>query len=207
MVPFGDVAACDHAEPRDPEELPHLRLADRLLDLLRREHADERLLDVLGQLVDDAVRPDVDALAIGQAARLGVRADVEADDDRARRGREHHVALGDRADPRVDDVDAYLRVLDLRELALDRLERALDVALHDDVQVLDDSLSDPREEVLERRAALRLLGELLGAQPLAAQAGEVARLPIVLDDARVLARLRRLVEAEDLDRRARASPA
>ena len=30
------------------------------------EHADERLLDVLGQLVDDAVGADVDALALGE---------------------------------------------------------------------------------------------------------------------------------------------
>jgi hypothetical protein len=30
---------------------------------------DERLLDVLGQLVDDAVGPDVDALALGELLR------------------------------------------------------------------------------------------------------------------------------------------
>ena len=64
----------------DAEGVAHLRLAERLLGLDRREHADERLLDVLGQLVDDAVGPDLDALALGERARLGVRADVEADD-------------------------------------------------------------------------------------------------------------------------------
>ena len=30
------------------------------------EHADERLLDVLGELVDDAVGADLDALAVGE---------------------------------------------------------------------------------------------------------------------------------------------
>ena len=44
----------------------HLGLAERLLGRDRREHADERLLDVLGELVDDAVRADVDALALGE---------------------------------------------------------------------------------------------------------------------------------------------
>ena len=53
-------------EPRDLEERAHLGLAERLLGLDRREHPDERLLDVLGELVDDAVRADVDALALGE---------------------------------------------------------------------------------------------------------------------------------------------
>ena len=54
----------------------HLGVAERLLDLLRGEHADERLLDVLGELVDDAVRADVDALALGERSaprRSGAR--------------------------------------------------------------------------------------------------------------------------------------
>ncbi len=56
---------------RDPEQGPDLDLADRLLGCDRAEHADERLLDVLGQLVDNAVGADLDALALGELARLG----------------------------------------------------------------------------------------------------------------------------------------
>ena len=170
-----------------------------VLDLLGREHADEGLLDVLGQLVDDAVGADVDALALGERPRLRVRTHVEADHDRVRGGREHDVALGDRPDARVDDVDAHLGVADLRELARDRLDRALHVGLDDEVEVLDDALADPREQLLERGAAPAPAGELLRAQPLATQAREVPGLAVVLDDARVLAGLRRLVEAEHLD--------
>ena len=44
------------------------------------------------------------------------------------------------------------------------------------------------------------LRELLAAQTLAARLRELARLPLVLDDAAVLAGGRRMVEAEDLDR-------
>ena len=44
------------------------------------------------------------------------------------------------------------------------------------------------------------------AQALAAHLRELARLALVLDDARELAGRRRLVEAEDLDRVARAAP-
>src|SRR5919108_632181 len=53
--PARDVGAGDDAEPRGAEERTHLGLAERLLHTLRGEHADERLLDVLGELVDDAV--------------------------------------------------------------------------------------------------------------------------------------------------------
>src|SRR5205823_14237428 len=56
------------------------------------------------------------------------------------------------------------------------------------------------EECLERQGRLRLLRELLAAQPLAAHVREVARLALVLDDAAELAGGRRPVEAEDLDR-------
>ena len=59
--PARDHAAGDRAEPRDLEERANLDLADDRLGLDRREHADERLLDLLGQLVDDAVEPDLDA--------------------------------------------------------------------------------------------------------------------------------------------------
>src|SRR5206468_4262252 len=59
---LGHVRAGDRPEARDAEELPHLRLADRLLGRDGREHPDERLLDVVGELVDDAVRTDLDAL-------------------------------------------------------------------------------------------------------------------------------------------------
>src|SRR5262249_28614505 len=48
-----------------------------------------------------------------------------------------------------------------------------------------------------------LLRELLAAEPLGALVREVTRRALVLDDAAELARGRRLVEAEDLDRVAR----
>src|SRR5690349_22098670 len=59
------VRAGDRAEARDAEELPDLDLADRLLGADRLQHPDQGLLDVLGQLVDDAVGADLDALAVG----------------------------------------------------------------------------------------------------------------------------------------------
>ena len=202
-----DHAARDRAEPRDLEERAHLGLAEDLLGRDRREHPDERLLDVLGELVDDAVGADVDALALGELPRLGARPDVEADHERVRRRCEVDVVLGDPADAGVDHVDPHLGVLDLPELADERLDRALHVALEDDVEVLDGARLHLLEERLERHAGrLRALRELLAAEALGALLGEVLRLALVLDDARQLARGRRAVEAEDLDGLARARP-
>src|SRR6185436_4106178 len=81
---------------------------------------------------------------------------------------------------------------------------ALHVTLDDDVELLDAALANAGEEVFERDALLRAPCQLLGAHTLRTQAGEMASLALVLDDARVLACRRRLVEAEDLDRGARA---
>ena len=92
-------------------------------------------------------------------------------------------------------------MLDLRELGDRCLDGAADVALEDQVQILDGAFLQLREERLERDAALRALRELLGAEPLATALRELACLALVLDDARELAGRRRHVEAEDLDRR------
>ena len=91
----------------------------------------------------------------------------------------------------------------LRELADDRLDRALHVALDDEIEVADLAGLHLLEQVLERDARRPLLRELLAAEPLGALLREVARGALVLDDARKLAGGRRTVEAEDLDRIAR----
>ena len=55
--------------------------------------------------------------------------------------REVDVVLGDPADALVDDVHAHLGVLDLLQLGDGRLDRADDVALEDEVEVLDAALA------------------------------------------------------------------
>src|ERR671937_1846788 len=69
------------------EQLPHLGVAEDGLDHLRLEHARERLLDVVEQLVDDLVEAHFDAARLGRAPASDVDAVVESDDDPAgRRG-------------------------------------------------------------------------------------------------------------------------
>ena len=76
-------------------DLAHLGPALDDLHDLRLEQALERRLDVVGQLVDDVVEPDVDALGLGGAARGLGDLGVEADHDRVRGGRQHDVVVGD----------------------------------------------------------------------------------------------------------------
>src|SRR4029079_2669134 len=116
-----------------------------------------------------------------EVPRLGARPDVEADDERVRRGREIDVVLRDPAATGVDHVDPHLRVLDLPELAHECLDRALDVAFQDDVEILDSALLHPLEERLQRDPrALRALRELLAAEPLGALLRDVLRLALLV---------------------------
>ena len=91
-------------------------------------------------------------------------------------------------------------MLDLSELADHSFDGADDVALDDEVQVLDTARLHLLEEAFERHAGGPLLGELLATEPVAAQVGQLAGATLALHHTPELARRRRLVEAEDLDR-------
>ena len=181
----------------------HLGLADRLLGGDGGEHADERLLDVLGQLVDHVVRADLDALALGEARVSAFGRTLKPTtmpSDAAASMMSFSVMP---PTPWWMTLTRTSGVLDLPELADDRLDGALHVALDDDVQVLHLAGLQVLEQVLERDARRRPGRELLAAQPLGALLRELAGLAVGLDDAAELAGGRRLVEAEDLDRVAR----
>ena len=125
---------------------------------------------------------------LGELAGLGVRADVEPDDERVGGGREVDVVRGDPADVPVDDVDADLGVLDLRELVERRLERALHVGLEHEPQLLQRArLHLARTASRARRRASHWRRRCSRAQPLGPHLGEVARLAVVLDHAAELA--------------------
>ena len=124
---FGNHAAGDAADLGDTEDLADLRVADQGFLVGRIEQADHQGLNVLGDLVDDAVVADVDLVALGDLARLRVGAHVEADDQRARRLGERQVGLADAADAAIDHAGRHLVgqkeraiVLDLDETVGDR---------------------------------------------------------------------------------------
>src|SRR5579862_3877936 len=132
---LGDEAARDRADPGGAEGLADLRLTHRLLDLFGLEHALHRRAQLLDGAVDHGVAADLDPLALGNGARVADRAHVEGEDHRVGGRREHHVGLVDPADAAVDDVDGDLVLRELRDLVLDGLDRARDVALEHEVEL------------------------------------------------------------------------
>ena len=162
---------------------------------------------LLERLVDDRVGADLDALAVGDAARASPTGrTLKPRIDRVGGRGEHHVGLVDAADAAVDDVDRDLVLRQLGDLVLERLERAGDVGLEHEVELLELALLDAVEDVLERDLAAGAAGQRLGLEADRALAGQLAGLAVVLDDADVLAGLGDAVEAEHLDRVARDRP-
>src|SRR4051812_43183986 len=199
----GDVGAGDRADARGAERLTYLGGADGLLDLLGREQALHGVAQLLDDLVDDRVEPDLDALAVGDLAGLADRAHVEADDHGVGGRGQHDVVLGDAADALADERHLDLLLRQPSDLVGKRLQRARDVGLDDQRQLGQVALLSAGEDVLQRKLDALAAGERLGLQAVGAIAGEGARLALVRDDAHVLAGLGNAVEAEQLDRLAR----
>ena len=150
MTPRRHHAAGDLADARHREHLAHLGLARDDLFELRLEQTDECVVDVVEHVVDDLVEAHLDAFALGHLAGLAVGTNVEADDRRVRDGREVEIGLGDTADPAEHERQPYFVVLlvELAQRVGERLERAMHVGLHDQVQRRDSRPAAPGRRCL-----------------------------------------------------------
>ena len=199
----GDHAAGDVAGLGDLEDLANLSVADQGFLVGRVEQAEHQGLHVLGDLVDDAVVADVDLVALGDLAGLRVGAHVEADEQRARGLGQGDVGLADAADAAVDDLGLDLVCREPLDGAGQSLGGALHVGLDEDRQLLGRALADALHHFFQRAAAARDLGQLGLTIATHAEVGDFARARFALDHVEFVARLRRAVEAEDLDRNGR----
>ena len=129
---------------------------------------------------------------------LAVGPHVEADDDGVRGGGEQNVGLGDGADAGVEDADANLLGGHALERVGEDFDRALHVALEDEVEVLHAGLLDLLGEAFERDAGA--LGELGLALLHLAVLGDALGLVAVGHDEEGVARIGHAFEAEDFDR-------
>ena len=100
---IGHPAARHQANLGNVEQLENLRIAEHRLAQRRRKHARKRRLHVVDEIVDDVVVADLDAVMLGKVARLLMRADVEAKDDRLRGRGQRHIGFGYAADAAMDD--------------------------------------------------------------------------------------------------------
>ena len=198
QLTLDDVAAGHGAHLRHLEGLAHLGDAGILFHDVGGQEAHARGVDLLDSLIDDAVQADVHLLLLGLHLRLARGAHVEADDDGVGGGGQRDVGLGDAAHGRVHDVDAHLGLVHLLERVAQRLDRALHVGLHDEVQVGLLTLLDATEQVVQAHMRLRLLLGQAGAQR--ALLGQLAGVALVLEHPELVAGGRNTVEAEDLHR-------
>ena len=86
--------------------------------------------------------------AASRASR--VRTNVKADDDCAIDARKHDVVLGNRAYAAVDGADTNLGIGELLKRLLDSLDRALNIRLDDDVEILDLALFELAVQLFQR---------------------------------------------------------
>src|SRR3546814_10897160 len=79
---------------------------------------------LLGQVIDDIIIEEAHLFAVRDLTRLGVRANIEADDRRVGRGGKRHVAFGDRPGARMEHADTNLVGRQLVERIDDRFDRS-----------------------------------------------------------------------------------
>src|ERR1019366_8437752 len=158
----GHEAARDHRGLADLEDLADLCPTLDNLDDFGLEQPPEGGGDVIRQLVDDVVQPDVDAFGLGGPPRGISDLRVEADHDRIRRRGEQDVVVGDVAGRLVEHVQANVVGRELVEGVSDRTERTGHIGLQDDPELLGLAGLDLAIEVLERGspAALPALGRV-----------------------------------------------
>ena len=108
-------------------------------------------LDIVEQLVNDAVGADLDPGLLGSFARLGLGADVESDDYRTCDVSERYVVLVDASNGPMDDRDVAALTFDLADRLAQSFERSLGIGFDDDVELgvfspelLEKSLEQPR---------------------------------------------------------------
>ena len=199
------IAAGDRADARGLEGLAHLGGADRLLDLLRLEQALHRGAQLLDDLVDDAVGADLDALALGHLParrRTGrtLKPMMTASEAAAS-------ITSDSVMPPTPSRITRTVTCSCGSFAISSASASSEPATSALMTRLS-SASSPSlcalEDVLERHLHALAARERLGLEAVGALAGQLARLALVLHHADVLAGLGHAVEAEHLDRHARA---
>src|SRR6266404_9466916 len=116
------------------ENLFDLGVAEHGFAELRLEHTRHRVLDLVDQLVNDAVKLDLNAFALRGRDRHVFDFDVKSDDDSVRGARQQNIRFRNRPDCCVDNVEIDFLALDLLQCGSDRLDRTLGVAFQDKTQ-------------------------------------------------------------------------
>ena len=108
-----DVASADDTDARYLEGISDDSLAQDFFLVFRIEHALHGCLDIVDDVVNDSVEPDLDIGGLSLVSYSRCRSYVKADDDRVGCLGEHDVGFIDGTYAAVDDVDLDFRSLEL----------------------------------------------------------------------------------------------
>src|SRR5690625_4409235 len=188
-------------ELRRTEHIAHFGNADDLFATLRCQHARQRLLHVIQQLVNDAVVADVDAFLLRLPARRGVGANVEADHGSARGNGQVDIRLRNATDPGRHDVDRHFLGRHVVEAGQDRFQRATHVGLDDQRQDLGFVLAHVGKHVFQLGSLLTRETFLTGL--VGTSLGDFAGLALVGEHDELVTGVGRAVETQDFHRNGR----
>ena len=175
-------------------------MADDILAQLGFEQAGHGLFDLVDQFVNDGVKFDLHALALGRSGRAVLRLDPETDDNGVGSGGEENVRLADRSDRGMDDLEVDLLRLDIAQRLHQGLEGSLHIGLEHDAQ----GLALVGRKIVEKtfqRGALRG-GQLFLTLLFLTLLAQSARRALGIHSHQLVARFGQAVEAEDFDRHA-----
>ena len=136
-------------------------MTDDLLLVDGIQHTLHGCLHVLDRLIDDLVETNVNALSLRRRLRHGVRTHVEADDNGIGCACKHHVGLVDGTNAAVNALNDYFIIRELEQRSLHGLHATLNVSLDDQIQLLQITFLDLREQIIQGHLALGLLEHLL----------------------------------------------
>ena len=131
----------------------HLLLEDRV------EHSLHCRLYILDGIVDDLVEPHIDVLLVRCCLRHRVRTNVESDDDRIGCGCKADIGLVDGTDTAVNYFYYYLFVGQFLQTLLYSLHRTLYICLNNNIQFLDVTGLNLREQIIQRHLRLGIFDQ------------------------------------------------
>src|SRR5258708_19801792 len=104
------------------------------------QHTGQSGLDVVGQLINDVVVTNINALFLRLALCRAISCDIKANDDGSRSSRQVYIGFTDIADTLADKAHFDILFADFCQCILNRLRGSLDVALEHKIQFLDFTL-------------------------------------------------------------------
>src|SRR5581483_273378 len=144
------------------EGLEDLSVTINNLAIGRFQHTGKGGLDIVGQLVDDIVVTNFDALFLSLALSRTIGLDVKADNEGFRGGGKMNIGLADVTDTLVDQANLEVFLAKFGEGTFDGLSRALNIAFEHDIEFFGLTLLHVEGIEADLTERHRLIAALLG---------------------------------------------